>query len=284
MRRTISLPPLLWLLTVCVALALAGATGMKASAARAPKTLHPPTVLWKSFPLDQARPRPSAHTAAAPIRRQASPRTVTTVNRFPTLLLTIGVLAALLASTALVLARRSAPARAGTYPRARKPVDGPRSRRTRRDPVPAPPDLRRGDDLVEALRPKVARPEGASVPEHELRPIGPIEAERPSAAPFPVSSYPVSAPPERREAAEAQRCEIRLWRGYVKCQLYVAAAGSAEAQTTSRFFRLRNGAVPGDDALQALSALVAELESAGWSVAATGPAWYDRRLERATRA
>jgi hypothetical protein len=267
--------PLLWLVTFCGALALVGAAATKASAARTPKTLHPPTVLWKSFPLDQARPRPSAETAAAPSRRQASPRIVTNVSRFPTVLFTIGLLATLLASTGLVLARRSAPARAGTHPRGRRPADAPRSRPVRRGPVSAPPDAQASDELLEALRPKVAQPEPALMPEPQLRPI---EAERPSVSPLPLSTDPVSALSERREA---QRCEIKLWRGYVKCQLYVAAAGSADAQITSRFFRLRKEEEPGDDALQALSTLIAELESAGWSVAATGQAWYDRRLERA---
>jgi hypothetical protein len=105
---------------------------------------------------------------------------------------------------------------------------------------------------------------------------------------------PTEAPPEPRQlettaataaqpdvdAATEQLGEIRLWRGYVKCQLYVEVEGAAGAIAESRFFRLRNPMSPDDAARRVLAELLLDLERAGWSVAESGPGWYRRRLHR----
>ena len=65
-------------------------------------------------------------------------------------------------------------------------------------------------------------------------------------------------PPPRREPVSAEICEIRIWRGYVKAQLY-AVAGSDKRIATSRYFKLARTEVPTADALSALSELRAEL-------------------------
>jgi hypothetical protein len=58
----------------------------------------------------------------------------------------------------------------------------------------------------------------------------------------------------------AEIYEIRIWRGYVKAQLY-AVAGSDKRIATSRYFKLARTEVPTADALSALSELRAELTS-----------------------
>ena len=74
--------------------------------------------------------------------------------------------------------------------------------------------------------------------------------------------------------------EIRLWRGYVKCQLYVAVEGADGALLESRLFRLRNPMAPDEVAQEVLADLLADLDRAGWSVVESGPGWYRRRLQR----
>lgn len=82
-------------------------------------------------------------------------------------------------------------------------------------------------------------------------------------------------PPRRREPVSAEICEIRLWRGYVKTQLY-AVAGSEETIAASRYFKLARTEVPTPDALSALSELRAELEARGWAIS-VGSHWYQKQ-------
>jgi hypothetical protein len=109
---------------------------------------------------------------------------------------------------------------------------------------------------------------------------------------------PVAAPREPPDiedgggtAATAQRqptvaaeqvAEIRLWRGYVKCQLFVAAEGADGALVESPFFRLRNPMAPDDAAQRILDDLLVDLERAGWVAVESGPGWFRRRLRRPT--
>jgi hypothetical protein len=146
--------------------------------------------------------------------------------------------------------------------------------------APPPPDQRETtDDLLEALRPNikpVEDPEPVSAPESELRPVKPVEAD------LHLSGVVRQAPPQRREVAGDQFCELRLWRGYVKCQLYVEVEGSPGALVESPLFRLRNPMVADDRAQKVLADLLADLERSGWLVVETGPVWYRRRLQRST--
>jgi hypothetical protein len=232
-----------------------------------------------------------------------------------------GLLGAMLASTLLLVAHLG-PARAGGYRRSRGPVKTKSpfrgagtgtpsparrkpSRATRPPSVeqpsrtkpaspppqpkavdenaaaPSPPEERETtDDLLDALRPSIEPaedPEQVSARESGLRPVQPAKAD-------PQLLYAVrQAPPQRREVAADQFCEIKLWRGYVKCQFYVEVERSPGAFVKSSFFRLRNPLVPDDRARRALADLLVDLERSGWSVVETGPDWYRRRLRRSTR-
>jgi hypothetical protein len=90
-----------------------------------------------------------------------------------------------------------------------------------------------------------------------------------------------TAQPRPTVAAE-QVAEIRLWRGYVKCQLFVAAEEADEALVESPFFRLRNPMAPDAAAERVLADLLVDLERAGWVVVESGPGWFRRRLRRPT--
>ena len=72
----------------------------------------------------------------------------------------------------------------------------------------------------------------------------------------------------------AEIYEIRIWRGYVKAQLY-AVAGSDKRIATSRYFKLARTEVPTADALSALSELRAELEVQSWAIS-EGSHWYQK--------
>lgn len=144
---------------------------------------------------------------------------------------------------------------------------------------PTPDQHETTDDFLEALRPNVKPiedPEPVSAPEHELHPVKPVEAD-------PHVSDAVRQAPPRAEVAGQQLCEIRLWRGWVKCRLYAEVEGSPGAFVESPLFRLRNPTVSNDRAQRVLSDLLADLERSGWLVVETGrPIWYHRRLHRTT--
>jgi hypothetical protein len=247
--------------------------------------------------------------------RSAS-RPTSSPGGFPTIFVMTGLIGALLASTLLFVAH-AAPARAGGYRRAPRPFKPPaRPRRSARpsrarlkrsrekqpppaqppeaeprvEPVsppegveessaaPSPPqeERERTDDLLEALRPNlelVEEPEEVSAPEVRLRPMKLVEADQHLSA---VTQELL----QRRIVAEDEFGEIKLWRGYVKCQLYIEVEGSPEAFRESSLFRLRDPMVPDDRAEQALADLLADLEGSGWQVVETGPAWYSRVLKR----
>jgi hypothetical protein len=144
-------------------------------------------------------------------------------------------------------------------------------------PVPEPktdtrPALPPEPVVVEQLRPSPPkaepRPEPLSEPVVEQKEPSPQSRER--------------APARRRAPAKANvvRCEIRLWRGFVKFQLFAVMAGSEGAFAVSPYFRLREDDTPTPQAEHALAALLANLERAGWTVASSGPTWYRHRLER----
>ena len=89
------------------------------------------------------------------------------------------------------------------------------------------------------------------------------------------------APPLAPAGTSIARCEIRLWRGFVKCQLYAVLEGSEErAVAFSKYFRLRDDQTSNPQGQQALAALLETLEARGWTVVLVGPSWYWHRLER----
>jgi hypothetical protein len=152
------------------------------------------------------------------------------------------------------------------------------------------------DDLLEALQPT---PEPTTVREDEHEPAPELQLRELVAR---KSAAPASARPqiereidaalgriEERRAAEAReleakagslaRSEIRLSLGFAKRQFYAVLSGSEEAFAISQPFRLRRADAPGKHAQRALSALVAELEHAGWTVVSDGAMWYEQTLE-----
>lgn len=241
-------------------------------------------------------------------KRVASPPTIST-GGFPTAFVMIGVIGALLAST-LLLALYAAPARAGGY----RLNSGPMTTRSRsrtgraRRPSPARRKPSRVKHPQSRLKPAAPRAEPMAPPESsgvepasrtlprpiEVKPVeGPEQASASVAesglrsvqsfetGPH-VSDGVRRARPQRRELVDDQFCEIKLWRGYVKCQLYVELEESPGAFFESSFFRLRNPAVADDRAQRILEDLLVGLERSGWFVVETGPVWYRRRLRRFT--
>lgn len=213
-------------------------------------------------------------------------------------------------------ARRTAPDES-----ARGPVRlRSRRRRPREHPAKPVPDASKPgrEDLFEALRPKptpVREPEVEKPPRPERReradsPPVPLRAlrqpephhepdpgptTRAPALPAPVRLEPeaklhpedrgakLEAAGERPQTVTAESCEIELWRGYVKCQLYAASLDrtrAAAAFAWSPFFRLRDEDSPTEKAAEALKTLVDRLEGDGWTVVSAGARWYQLRLNR----
>jgi hypothetical protein len=292
MNRKLPARQPLTLCALCAAVTLAASIGISAAAAAQPKKLNPPTALWKSFPLgtplhqaERANPAvrkpsirvtPTDRARVAAHDETASGRALTDKSQFPTGPLVPVLVAMLLGSTAILFLRRLTPVRLSVGRRRQKPVSAPAA----------------DDDLVAALRPqpilefratppaqtvRPARgriePKRGSGPGVEHRPGGPVEAPRP----FPA----ITRVPTIHEVL-VERCEIKLWRGYAKYELY-AANGPEDAWATSPPFRLRTKEAPDAAALQVLADLLADLERSGWKVVASGPAWYERRLERSVR-
>jgi hypothetical protein len=163
------------------------------------------------------------------------------------------------------------------------------------------------EDLLEALEPVAAEPagEGDEGPEEQDEAVTPVAPERASdpgegasgprsgererrmLAPLPRPpdqsvSRPRTGPRHPKEAAAAgrvQSCEIRLWHGYVKYQLYASSEGPSFA--LSDFFRLRDEDRPTKKALAELENLITRLEAKGWAVVDEGPRWSDVKFERA---
>jgi hypothetical protein len=90
----------------------------------------------------------------------------------------------------------------------------------------------------------------------------------------------------RRASGTSERCEIVLWNGVVKSQLFAAPAGGGQRDSLARspIFHLRNVEEPSAKAEAALTTLLEQLERCGWKVVGEGPSWYQRRLERSSAA
>jgi hypothetical protein len=143
------------------------------------------------------------------------------------------------------------------------PAPGPVSESTETRPKPKPqPKARTKPKPSQEAKP-AARPEVMPTPRSAARPTREV-VRRPS----------------HRQGTSVKRCEIRLWRGYVKCQLYAVLEGSEErAIASSRYFRLRHDEMPNAEGQQALTSLLETLEARGWTVALAGPLRYWHRLE-----
>jgi hypothetical protein len=229
-------------------------------------TRSPPTQTTQSRPTPTTRSRPTHTTQARSTSTQSSYQISTDRRHFPSLLLVAVFLGGLLTVGLVLLVRwRSVPIG----------VPGAGRRRT---PPPARAPLGAGDDLLEALQPP-RRPEPDPVPEPVVADTARLEATgtRQQPEPRPKSTHRLT----HREEANVARCEIRLWRGLVKCQLHaVLAASEGEPFASSPYFRLEDDDVASPQAERSLSALAAELERDGWTVVSDGPSWYQHRFER----
>ena len=122
----------------------------------------------------------------------------------------------------------------------------------------------------------------------------PDQEEQP--LPFEVASQarpePESEPGPERPRRETSReedtevavesCQITLWRGYFRYQLFAATGPSStgRAFALSPYFRLKDAEAPGAKAIAALQELLDQLEAEGWSVVLEGRIWYAFTLER----
>ena len=234
-----------------------------------------------------------------------------------------GLLGAAIAAVALLLVllrpvlsaatggRTTVARRTGPDESARRPVRVRRRRRRPREhPAKPVPDASEPgpEDLLEALRPKptpMRESEVEKPPQPERReraesppvPLGALRqpTTRATALPAPAQLEPEpklhpedrgakpEAAGERPQTVTAESCEIELWRGYVKCQLYAASLDrprAAAAFAFSPFFRLREEDTPTEKAAEALRTLVDRLERDGWTVVSAGARWYQLRLHR----
>jgi hypothetical protein len=350
-RTTAHLCRLIGLCMLAAAFAASEGIAIPAASAGQGKKLDPPTLLWKSYPLER---RPSTTgRAEAPFRRRASRQTSAHQDHLLTPAL-VSVFTLLLASAAIVLVRRSMPIRVGNgrrtpsrapMPRSAQPasLDRPRRRpqqlrevipevvREHHAPAPQSPAPQSDADLLEALQPKppsLPRPEVAVVDLEEARPdrtpepveqrpatqtklretSDPLAEERKAEAALlshlglelwtriadvPLVPHPEPTSPTHEETRAQQQtrpqragvevCEIKLWRGYIKCQLRAALRRSEAVIAVSSYFRLRDEDSPGDEARLALRDLIATLEQRGWTVVSRGPTWYEDRLQRGAR-
>jgi hypothetical protein len=318
------------LCAVTAGLAAAGTIAIPAAHTAENQRDKPPTLLWKSYPLEQRSQR--AVTQGVARTREASVRTAPASRsrlQLESLLLASVLAAMLLAIATIVLLRSSVPVRVGSSLRGRarppspRPGRRPKPRKTARERKRRPPlrevtaeivtppadvaERRPEPELVEVVQPKAqTRPRPAA----EARPSAP-EPDPPSEQVLELQlleltkrrrAAPASARPELEREIEAlhgrietrraetpepdagvplslARCEIRLWRGFMKCQLYASLGGSAEAFALSPYFRLRDHLEPNEQAQQALATLVAELEQGGWAVVSGGRPWYRHTLE-----
>jgi len=137
------------------------------------------------------------------------------------------------------------------------------------------------------------------------RPLPPLEDQLPEVEaphqedqplPFEVASdagpEPKSEPGPERARQETSRegdtevavesCQIMLWRGYFRYQLFAGTGPSsiARAFAHSPYFRLEDADAPGAKAIAALQELLDQLEAEGWSVVLQGRRWYAFSLER----
>jgi hypothetical protein len=240
-RTTAHLRRLTGLCLLAAAFALTGAIEMPAASAGQGKKLDPPTLLWKSYPLER-RPSTTKQAEAQIRRRQASRQTSPHKDDFLTPVL-VSAFVLLLASAAIVLMRRSIPIRVGDgrrtpdrapMPRSAQPASvnrprwGPRRPQQLREVIPevvrepharAPqsPGPQSDADSLEVLQPKTPSLP-APEPTPEVAVVG-VEKARPYLAPEPVEPRPATQPKlgetkdplvEEKGAAAGQSLESQL--------------------------------------------------------------------------
>jgi hypothetical protein len=215
--------------------------GAQAQAARDPVTA--PTLLWKTYPLvqDPFSPRYGIHVTADGGFARPLPARMPEDGSGLTPQMLLLLMLTTLVAGAAGLLLLRSEFAGAGYPRS--------SRRKRRTPRPA------GQRML------------SQYPRPLDHPVG----------------RPVTRQRRRKSAAErgVPRCEIGLWHGYVKYQLYASSEGAGACVALSDFFHLRDEDAPTRNALAELETLVTRLEARGWAVVDDGPRWFDVQFERA---
>jgi hypothetical protein len=216
-RTTAHLHRLIGLCLLASAFALTATVAIPAASASQGTKLDPPSLLWKSYPLDR---QPITTEQQEQIRRrQASRQTSARQDHFLTPVL-VSAFILLLAAAAIVLMRRSAPVRVGNgrrppsrarMRRSMQPASANRPRwRTRRPqqlrkiipelvgephtPAPQAPAPQSADDLLVTLQPKPSPPKRK--PTTDV-PVVDVEEARPGRTTEPVDQRPAKQPPLR---------------------------------------------------------------------------------------
>jgi hypothetical protein len=115
----------------------------------------------------------------------------------------------------------------------------------------------------------------------EAAPEMPKHLWREASPKVPKDVWREASPKEDTEVV-VEICQIRLWRGYVRYQLYAALGRDGVGRTLahSPYFRLKDPEAPGAEAKAALRDLLDRLEAGGWTVAQEGRRWYSFILKR----
>ena len=277
---------------LCLLLLLASATPLIATATAdtgKQGQAQFPTLLWHSFPLrerapQQLGPKLQVKAIARKTNRERSVPATQTTTAFPHAVIIGLVAATMLVAVGVFLARQpvglsatdaheneATSARARTADAIVATDDGAQTATAYNhatSPTEQEPAMR-----ISAFQPASHTESLSQKPHPHTQPLG--ENSKPE------WDAETERPDEQRVGIE--RCEIVLWTGYVKKQLYAAplnAARTLEAVAESSYFRLRDADVPTATAEHALEGLIAQLQNEGWQVVSKGAHWYHYRLER----
>lgn len=271
-------------IALVAALALVGAANASGASAASTK-LRKPTLLWQSYPLVQ-RPAPerfaSQGVAIAKTPTLQVPAGGYGSSSKTLLLFLLGSLAASVAG--VLLLRSSLVNKPETFiPSLPRTAEPQRPKEAASDQM----------DLFVALRPSSRL--GLDSDETEELPTDPDVDGRPTGLPAPRPLEPEAelpgkeqrllqdAPTDPAQATSVETCQVVLWGGSRKYQLYAASLAQDAGWrplAVSTFFPLRDEETPTEQASSALEKLIAELEREGWSVSALGARWYDFTFER----
>jgi len=301
------------LLVLCAAFVLFALAG---GAGAAPNPVErAPSLLWKTYPLDQ---RTAATSPLRPLRPPAL--AVGTASSSgdeivgTPLLALLGLLGGVMALTALVakgLIKEGATTMAARRARAAEPE--PEQPASTQDAKPEMLVALRSTAVTAEEEPDLAESQTKTPVAPRLAPleadaeVKPDQSEQPEVE-APLAEAELRPPLDVEEATEPEPtsestnlwrevppeedtevwvwvewCRVRIWRGYFRYQLYVAPGRSTDisrAFVLSPYFKLSDVEAPGAKAMTALRDLLDQLEAEGWTVVREGRRWYSFTLER----
>jgi hypothetical protein len=301
------------LLVLCAAFVLFALAG---GAGAAPNPVErAPSLLWKTYPLDQ---RTAATSPLRPLRPPAL--AVGTASSSgdeivgTPLLALLALLGGVMALTALVakgLIKEGATTMAARRARAAEPE--PEQPASTQDAKPEMLVALRSTAVTAEEEPDLAESQTKTPVAPRLAPleadaeVKPDQSEQPEVE-APLAEAELRPPLDVEEATEPEPtsestnlwrevppeedtevwvwvewCRVRIWRGYFRYQLYVAPGRSTDisrAFVLSPYFKLSDVEAPGAKAMTALRDLLDQLEAEGWTVVREGRRWYSFTLER----